>query len=115
VDAIARIWAGTSDFGAALAAGFSLGGQGYKLPEIKLDIATQTLADLPRIFFEAVKDFLVKLFTDPKAWAEMANKVLAWTADQISSVLGSIFGLDAGTIKAILAPLCPIGTALSIL
>jgi hypothetical protein len=115
VAAATRIWAGMSDFGASLGASFELGGQGFSLPEIKLDIATQSLADLPEIFFNAVKDFLVKLFTDPKAWAEMANKVLAWTTDQISSVLGSIFGMDADTIKAILAPLCPIGTALSIL
>jgi hypothetical protein len=115
VSAAMRIWVDTGDFGAALTAAFELGGQGFNLPEIKLDISTQALADLPVVFFNAVKDFLVNFFKDPKAWVALANKVLAWSIDQISSVLSSVFGLDAATIQAILKTLCPISTALSLL
>jgi len=79
--------------GAIFTAGFELGGDTHSLGEIHLDVNVGKLSDLPSKFFDAVKDLLVKLFTDPKYWAEMAAKVLGWVEDKIKDALVSAFGL----------------------
>lgn len=105
-------------FGALFAAGFQLGGDTHSIGEISLDVNVGKLSDLPAKVFEAVKDFLVKLFTDPKYWAQMAAKVLGWVEDQIRGILENVFGLsskDAQAILSVISAFCPIITAVNIL
>ncbi|KAA5533715.1 hypothetical protein F0919_14375 [Taibaiella lutea] len=112
----AHLQGGTA--GADFSAGFELGGNQYSIGTLSLNINTGKLSDLPAAVFNAVKDFLVNLFTDPKKWAEMAAKVLNWVEDQVTSVLESAFGLSESDAKAILSALglfCPIITAVNIL
>ena len=76
------------------------------------------LSDLPAKFFEAVKNFLVKLFTDPKEWAKMAAKVLHWVEDEIKNILEDTFGLSSKESQAILSAIsafCPIVSAVNLL
>lgn len=104
--------------GAQFAAGFELGGNSYSIGQIQLNISTDKLSGLPEAAFNAVKDFLIDLFKDPKKWAEMAAKVLNWVEDQVTSVLQSAFGLSESDAKAIISTLglfCPIITAVNIL
>ncbi|THU38328.1 hypothetical protein FAM09_16770 [Niastella caeni] len=106
------------NFGATFTAGFELAGTQYSLGDIRLDVNVGKLADLAGICWQAVKDFLIKLFTDPKYWAEMAAKVLGWVEDRITGVLTSVFGLSSSEAKAIVSAIsafCPIVTAVSIL
>jgi hypothetical protein len=106
------------DFGATFTAGFQLAGNQYSLGDISLDVNVGKLADLAGKCFDAVKDFLIKLFTDPKAWAEMAAKVLGWVEDKIKGVLENAFGLspkDAEAILAVISAFCPIITAVNLL
>jgi hypothetical protein len=106
------------DFGAKFTAGFQLAGNQYALGDISLDVNVGKLADLAGKCFDAVKEFLIKLFTDPKAWAEMAAKVLGWVEDKIKGVLESAFGLspqEAEAILAVLSAFCPILTAVNLL
>ncbi|MEO7976548.1 hypothetical protein [Flavobacterium sp.] len=104
--------------GANFNAGFELGGSQYSIGTISLDINFGSLSGLPSAAFNAVKNFLIELFTDPKKWAEMAAKVLNWVEDQVISVLEGAFGLSSSDAKAILSTLglfCPIITAVNIL
>lgn len=104
--------------GAEFDAGFELGGNSYSIGEIQLDINAGKLSDLPAAAFNAVKNFLIDLFKDPKKWAEMAAKVLNWVEDQVTSVLESAFGLSESDAKAIISAaglFCPIITAVNIL
>ena len=106
------------DFGARFTAGFQLAGNQYSLGDINLDVNVGKLADLAGKCFDAVKEFLIKLFTDPKAWAEMAAKVLGWVEDKIKGILEGVFGLspqDAAAILAVISAFCPIVTAVNVL
>ncbi|WP_103068627.1 hypothetical protein [Aquimarina sediminis] len=105
-------------FGAFFTAGFELGGDHHSIGKISLDVHVGKLSDLPSKLFEAVKDFLVKLFTDPKYWAEMAAKVLGWVEDQIKGILQNVFGLSSKEAQAIVSAIsafCPIVNAVNLL
>ena len=120
IEAMANIYADLEKgaFGALFAAGFVLGGDHHSIGQISLDVTVGKLSDLPAKFFEAVKDFLIKLFTDPKYWAEMAAKVLNWVEDKIKGILEGTFGLsstDAQAILSVISAFCPIVTAVTLL
>jgi hypothetical protein len=115
-DIFAHLQSGSA--GADFAAGFELAGNTYSIGNITLDVNTGSLSDLPEEAFNAVKNFLTELFTDPKKWAQMAAKVLNWAEDQVTSVLQSAFGLSPSDAKAIISALglfCPIITAVNLL
>ncbi|WP_346882200.1 hypothetical protein [uncultured Algibacter sp.] len=99
------IYVNSSDIGADFEVKFSLAGESLSLGKIQLDIKTQTIEDLPKVLFNAVKAFLIDLFTDPKKWAEYAKKALDWTADKIEGVLKDTFKLGEEAIKGIVAGL----------
>jgi hypothetical protein len=104
--------------GALFTAGFELAGTQHSLGVIRLDVNAGKLAELPGKCWEAVKAFLIRLFTDPKYWAEMAAKVLGWVEDKITGVLESAFGLSSKEAQAIVSAIsafCPIVTAVSVL
>ncbi|WP_282126781.1 hypothetical protein [Marinifilum flexuosum] len=106
------------DFGAFFTAGFELAGSKHSLGIISLNVNVDKLSDLTSKFFEAVKEFLKKVFTDPKYWAEMAAKVLGWVEDEIEGVLTNVFGLSFDEAKKILSAIsafCPIVTAVNLL
>jgi len=108
----------TGQFGAAFTAAFELAGTEYSIGVINLDVNLGKLSDLPAKFFEAVKNFLVKLFTDPKEWAKMAAKVLHWVEDEIKNILEDTFGLSSKESQAILSAIsafCPIVSAVNLL
>jgi hypothetical protein len=108
-DCGADIYVKGSDIGADLTASFELAGNSLSLGTIKLDVATQTLADLPVVLFNAIKDFLIDLFKDPKKWADYAVKALGWAQDKVESVLTSVFpGLTKDQAAAILTALFPV-------
>lgn len=103
-----------STLGAGLTAGFVLGGDYFNLPKISINVKTGSLAELPSMVFNAIKDFLVDLFTDPKKWVEYAKKVLGWAENELSKVLGNVFGLDPADIKKVLDEVleyCPLTSA----
>ena len=102
------IYVNSSDIGADFEVKFSLAGESLSLGKIQLDIKTQTIEDLPKVLFNAVKAFLIDLFTDPKKWAEYAKKALDWTADKIEGVLKDTFKLGEEAIKGIVAGLSSI-------
>jgi hypothetical protein len=106
------------DAGAFFTAGFELGGDNHSIGEIELDVNVGRLSDLPDKFFNAVKEFLIRIFTDPKYWAEMAAKVLGWFKGQVKDVLVNKFGLsekEAQEIISDLSAFCPIITTVGIL
>jgi len=106
------------DIGAEFTAGFELAGTRHSLGVISLDVNVGKLADLPAKCWNAVKEFLIKLFTDPKYWAQMAAKVLGWVEDRIRGVLENVFGLsskEAQAIITVISAFCPIVTAVNIL
>lgn len=120
VYAAANIYADIAggSFGAQFTAGFELGGDKHSLGVIDLDVHVGKFSELPAKCFEAVKEMLVKLFTDPKYWAQMAAKVLGWVEDKVRSVLSGVFGLSSQQVDTIINAInafCPIVTAVGIL
>ena len=112
----ANFFVKSSDIGTSLEATFDLGGTPYSLGSVNLDFKTQTLHDLPKILFNAIKDFLADLFKDPKKWAKSAVDTLGWAKDKVEGVLSSAFpGVSKNTIDTIMTavfPVCAMTSAL---
>ena len=120
VYANAKIYAhmAQGDYGASFTAGFELAGTKHDLGTIALDVHVASWKGLVDKLFDAVEQFLIKLFTDPKYWAEMAAKVLGWVEDKVQGILEDHFGLSPQEAKAIVNTLeafCPIITAVKLL
>jgi hypothetical protein len=110
-----RIFVTPNSMGVSFGVAFKLAGEEFNLGTLTLNVQTGDLSKLPEVIWEAIKNFLEKLFTDPEEWAKMAKSAINWTHDQITGVLKDQFGLSPDAAEVILAvvfPVCAMTTAL---
>jgi hypothetical protein len=100
---------------ARVKAGFKFAGETLRIPDIDLDIETQSLVNLADILFDEIKESLEALFTDPEKWAKYALKGFIEGVSDVAAVLEDCFGKTAEEAKKIidtLSSVCPLTTAL---
>jgi hypothetical protein len=101
---------------AKIKAGFALAGERFSLPDLDLDIHTESLGHVADLLLEKVTEFLKDLFTDPEKWAKYAANGLIEGVEDIAKVLVEVFGktIDeaADIVKKISSKACALTTAL---
>lgn len=104
------------DIYARIKAGFALAGERFTLPDINLDIHTDSLKQLPDILFDMVREFLKDLFTDPEKWAKYVVDGIIEGVEDMAKVLVDVFGKTAKEAAEIIAKVttkvCSLTTAL---